>query len=692
MSLYKYIGSPQNRSLFAGVLLAGAALAILFGTTDRYRVSEISSAVASDKVQQIYDDLDNDDLSEKIEFHEYSENISAILVYSKGRVTGQWTFRGSHGAAAMHITGDINDDGIKEVILFTRNGDSLFLNCVDAVNNIVRFSDIPVCRLYPIADKCSYVIRPVTLKDMNRDGINEFLFTINTGYETRPRGIFAFYPVEKKIISSPESCSLLDVTAVFDTDGDGFPEILCNSRATGNCDESRAYTDLYGWLMVFSPELSYRFPPVRLDPYPAEISVLPFRQSGGYKTLVLHDYRGSDTINDFLSFHEHDGRLAGRNDLRVKGGDPPVYPVILPVDDLFTRCLLIDHAGSVYEINDDLTLSLYRKIPATSHLFPPKIFDIEGDGENEFLFVSSDGRRLIIFRNDFSNPVHTGLNGNFPWLFISSFKDGSGIPKFSVDTGISFTTYMYSTSLVYRFWYLAVLMVMAASYTVTTIAARLSELRRIKLEKSRYQLAELQLKSVSNQIDPHFTFNLLETFGSLIDEHDTSRAEFIFNNYSGLLKATVLNSDKLRVTLKEELDFVTSYIELERFRYGGKFGYHLKTDESVDTSLMLPKMIVHIFAENAIKHGLRHLENRKGLLNIKVSGTGGMTCIIVADNGIGRKKARELNSFSTGRGNTIVQEMTALCRILYGSEIDFTIKDLNGESSGTEVTITIKNR
>lgn len=691
MSRHHFIGSYQNRALIAGILLSGAALSILFGTTDRYSIREVSSQVASDRVQQIYDDLDNDGLSEKIEFHEYSENKTAILVYSKGRVTGQWTFTGSHGTAACHITGDINNDDINEVMLFTRRGDSLFLNCVDALNNTVRFSDIPVCRLYPIADQCSYVIRPVTVKDLNRDGLNEFLFTINTGYETRPRGIFAFYPVENSIITSPESCSILDVTAVYDTDSDGLPEIFCNSRATGNCDESRAYTDLYCWLMVFSPDLAFRFPPARLDPYPAEFSAMPFRHREGYRTLVLHDYRGSDTISDFIAFHDHEGRLLERKDLLIREGEPP-YPVLLHADDLFTRCLLADHAGSVYEINDDLTLSLYRKIPATSHLFPPKLFDIEGDGEYEFLFVSSDGRQLIIFRNDFSNPVHIGLNGNIPWMFLSSYKDGSGIPKFSSDTGISFTTYSYSPSLLYRFWYLAVLMVLAAAFTLATIAAKLAELRRVKLEKSKYQLAELQLKSVKNQIDPHFTFNLLETFGSLIDEHDTSRAEFIFNNYSGLLKATVLNSDKLLVTLKEELDFVTSYIELEKFRYGGRFGYVLNIDDSVDTSLLLPKMMVHIFVENAIKHGLRHLDNREGMLKIHMSGSGGMTCIIVADNGIGREKARELDSFSTGRGNTIVKEMTTLCRTLYRSEIDFTVKDLNGKSSGTEVTITIKNR
>ena len=205
------------------------------------------------------------------------------------------------------------------------------------------------------------------------------------------------------------------------------------------------------------------------------------------------------------------------------------------------------------------------------------------------------------------------------------------------------------------------------------------------------EIAELQLKAIKNQVDPHFTLNILNSIGSLFYKQDKDKADYVFGKYSKLLLSTILNSDKIVTTLSDELDYVGNYLELEKFRNADRFNWKIDLDENINTDIKIPKMLIHTFVENAIKHGLKHKEG-KGELIILANKNSREYHINVRDNGIGRKQSKNLKHKSTGKGLNILNQILDLYCSLMKVRITYNIKDLvdeNENASGTEVSIKI---
>ncbi len=145
----------------------------------------------------------------------------------------------------------------------------------------------------------------------------------------------------------------------------------------------------------------------------------------------------------------------------------------------------------------------------------------------------------------------------------------------------------------------------------------------------------------------------------------------------------------------EELDFTENYLMLEKIRFKDKFEYRINISENVNKDQSIPKMIIQIYVENAIKHGLKHKE-KDGLLKIDVSynkrGRLLPLKIIIEDNGIGREKAAELKTFGTGHGMKIMKTIGELYFKLYKIEIKQKVEDLfdeKGNAVGTRVVVEI---
>jgi len=110
-------------------------------------------------------------------------------------------------------------------------------------------------------------------------------------------------------------------------------------------------------------------------------------------------------------------------------------------------------------------------------------------------------------------------------------------------------------------------------------------------------------------------------------------------------------------------------------------------DENIDPGkVFLPRMLVHTFAENAVKHGLRHLDDRKGNLEIMVTQAGNEIRITITDNGIGRNQSKAYNKISTGKGLHIAADMLALYNKLQQTKLSFQLFDIG---QGVKVIINI---
>ncbi len=205
-----------------------------------------------------------------------------------------------------------------------------------------------------------------------------------------------------------------------------------------------------------------------------------------------------------------------------------------------------------------------------------------------------------------------------------------------------------------------------------------------------FELTRLQMSSVLRQFDPHFTFNVISSVGSLIMKGKKETAYEYITKLSGLLRIVLSDGSVVIKPLSEEIDFVRKYCELQKLRFKERFSYSISLSENVDLQREVPKMIIQTFVENSIKHGF---ENRKegGELKIVIRNENNKLVIIILDDGIGRVAAKALKTKGTGYGVKIVKSLFDYMNSNNKKISSVKITDLeeNGRPSGTEVKIFI---
>jgi ligand-binding sensor domain-containing protein len=214
--------------------------------------------------------------------------------------------------------------------------------------------------------------------------------------------------------------------------------------------------------------------------------------------------------------------------------------------------------------------------------------------------------------------------------------------------------------------------------------------KRNEREKLKAELSHLQMSSIVKQFDPHFTFNVISSVGSLIMKGEKETAYEYITKLSGLLRTALSDGSLIIKPLAVELDFVRKYCDLQKLRFRGRFNYNISIDENIDLQREIPKMIIQTFVENSIKHGF---ENRKegGRVEIQVRLSDKDLEIHVIDNGIGRLAASRINSSGTGNGLKIIAGLFEVMNNYNARKSELEIIDLRNEEGycGTEVKITI---
>lgn len=111
-----------------------------------------------------------------------------------------------------------------------------------------------------------------------------------------------------------------------------------------------------------------------------------------------------------------------------------------------------------------------------------------------------------------------------------------------------------------------------------------------------------KFEALKNQVNPHFLFNSLNTLSSLIYS-DTNKAEVFIDEFASIYRYVLDNRDRFVVTLKEEIDFINSFIYLLKIRFGDGLNFQLRVD-SEKLSMQLPTLSLQLLVENAIKHNV----------------------------------------------------------------------------------------
>lgn len=206
--------------------------------------------------------------------------------------------------------------------------------------------------------------------------------------------------------------------------------------------------------------------------------------------------------------------------------------------------------------------------------------------------------------------------------------------------------------------------------------------RALLLAKNRRTVSTLRLENIRNRLSPHFIFNVL-------NQEMAGRKKEEQHELSSLVKLMRRNlelAEQLCVTLTEELDFVKTYIDLERRSLGSAFHSVIEIGENVyPDRTLLPSMLIQIPVENAVKHALRDKEGERNLW-ITVSRQENSTCIKITDNGGGYRP--NSSHRGTGTGMKVIMQTIQILNMKNKEAIDVSIHNISLPSGETGCQVT----
>ncbi len=239
------------------------------------------------------------------------------------------------------------------------------------------------------------------------------------------------------------------------------------------------------------------------------------------------------------------------------------------------------------------------------------------------------------------------------------------------------------TAIILYFFYLLI---------VFLLVKKLIHLEKDKRFRRRNEYLQLQFQFTQKQLDTHFTFNILNSISASILRNDKKEAHKQLTVFSKVLRYVFDDKKSLLHRLDKELELTENYLILEKYRFKNKFDYNINIHGQVNRLTKVPKQIIQIFVDNAIKHGFMPLDEG-GYLQVSIGGEDDYIYIIVEDNGVGREEASKQNKLERkGISVKIMQQIIDyLNKIDRKQQLELQIFDLykNGDSSGTRVEISI---
>jgi hypothetical protein len=221
-------------------------------------------------------------------------------------------------------------------------------------------------------------------------------------------------------------------------------------------------------------------------------------------------------------------------------------------------------------------------------------------------------------------------------------------------------------------------------YVIQVVQIR-QEKKKAEVEK---RLRTLQLQSLKSQMNPHFIFNALNSISAMYMKGDSEKAQKFLNSFSRMIREVVDSSDRVIVTLEEEMDFVRNYLELEKVRYGENFSFQIAIPEDCQ-GIQLPSMCIHTFVENSVKHGFPD-KSGEMLIEVKAIRNQDQVALYILDNGIGMTGS-EFRYGRKGRGLEMVKGILKSYTSISGKQIHFSMRNVNEteSESGSVVELLI---
>ncbi|MDF1695385.1 MAG: histidine kinase [Saprospiraceae bacterium] len=191
---------------------------------------------------------------------------------------------------------------------------------------------------------------------------------------------------------------------------------------------------------------------------------------------------------------------------------------------------------------------------------------------------------------------------------------------------------------------LGALMLIGIVYLIVMYRSR--RVRKEEKTKREYltQINKIKDQALQLQMNPHFIFNSLNAIQGFIGTDEEEKAMNYLARFARLIRMIFEYSKGRSITLEEELDFLTLYLDLEKLRFKEKVDISVQIDDELDQNrdmVRIPPLLIQPIVENAFKHGLFHKKG-KGHLKISFKSEDNLLKIIIEDDGIGREQAKRI--------------------------------------------------
>ena len=269
--------------------------------------------------------------------------------------------------------------------------------------------------------------------------------------------------------------------------------------------------------------------------------------------------------------------------------------------------------------------------------------------------------------------------------------------KFAIRSSLLTLPFDVTTPYWQTIWFEVLVLVTFIALTWLLVSRRIRHIRRQQNESERLirKTTEMENKALQAQMNPHFIFNCLNSIQQFVFDQDVMASNQYISGFAHLIRATLHHSTKSFISITDEVDYLATYLSLEKMRFKEKMDYTIAVDAAIDKdNRFLPPMLIQPYVENSMRHGLRHKVQGEGHIRIIMREQGTQLVVIVEDNGIGRKKAMEYKSVEhieyQSKGMGLTADRIKMISAIYECEIDVSVEDIvadNGQAQGTRVVI-----
>jgi hypothetical protein len=189
-------------------------------------------------------------------------------------------------------------------------------------------------------------------------------------------------------------------------------------------------------------------------------------------------------------------------------------------------------------------------------------------------------------------------------------------------------------------WFLTIVFLIVSLCVYIYVNIRI---KRIKREKElQTKIIQSEIDGLKSQMNPHFIFNALNSIQNLIIQKDVGQSNLYLGKFADLLRSVLQYSTKERISLREEIDLLTVYLDLEQLRFKEKLQTQIICDEDI-YQFQIPPLLLQPHVENSLKHGLLHSDKETKNLTLRFYKEGDYVICTITDNGVGRAASTKIN-------------------------------------------------